>query len=89
MARLNLVDPDDPDADPLARSLLSGVREGMKDRTDMPWRDINVYRAMANHPQILEGLLFFGDRAYRRNSLTPAQRELAYLGASVTNDCHY
>ena len=89
MPRLPLVDPDDPDADPRATGLLKAIRAGLVEREDLPWQDINVYRAMANHPRILEGLLFFGERAYRRNSLTPAQRELAYLGASVTNDCHY
>ena len=44
---------------------------------------------MANHPDAFAGLLTFGQAAYQGNSLTPAQRELAYLTASVTNDCHY
>jgi alkylhydroperoxidase family enzyme len=82
MPRLPLVDPDDPDADPHARALLGRVRE-------LRGRVFNVYRAIGNHPQVLEGVLAFGKAAYFRNSLTPAQRELAYLGASVANDCHY
>ncbi len=89
MARLPLVDPDDPDADPKARALLGAIRAGMEHNDEVPWRDINVYRAMANHPDAFEGLLTFGEKVYRRNSLTAAQRELAYLGASVANDCHY
>ncbi len=89
MARLPLVDPDDPDADPKVRGLLGAIRAGMQDRDDVPWTDINVYRAMANHADAFEALLGFGERVYRRNSLTPGQRELAYLGASVANDCHY
>jgi alkylhydroperoxidase family enzyme len=89
MARLPLIDPDDPNADPKARDLLGLVRAGMRESDDLPWTDINVYRAMANHPDVFEALLGFGERVYRRNSLTPAQRELAYLGASVANDCHY
>jgi alkylhydroperoxidase family enzyme len=89
MGRLPLVDPDDPDADPKARALLGAVRAGLESRADLPWRDINVYRAMANHPDAFEALLAFGHRAYSGNSLTGAQRELAYLGASVANDCHY
>ena len=90
MPRLPLVDPDDPSADPQARELLQKIRAGNAKRAvQVPWRDINVYRAMANHPPILEAMLTFGERAYRNNSLTPAQRELAYLGASVANDCHY
>ena len=31
----------------------------------------------------------FGTVVYFQNSMTPAQRELAYLTASVTNECHY
>ncbi len=88
MARLPLVDPDDPAADPAAAKLLRKVREGME-RSELPWRDINVYRAMANHPDIFSGMVTFGSAAYSNNSLTPAQRELCYLTASVTNDCHY
>ena len=89
MGRLPLIDPDDPDADPKARELLGLVRAGLARSESLPWTDINVYRAMANHPDAFEALLTFGARAYQANSLTPAQRELAYLGASVANDCHY
>ena len=89
MPRLPLVDLDDPDADPKARELLGLVRAGLAHSETLPWTDINVYRAMANHPDALEGILTFGGRVYQGGSLTPAQRELAYLGASVANDCHY
>ena len=65
------------------------MRAGLAANQSLPWTDINVYRAMANHPDAFEGLLTFGARAYQANSLTPAHRELAYLGASVANDCHY
>ena len=88
MARLPLVDADDPDADPDARRILGAVRANLA-KGDLPWRDINVYSAMANHPPALEALLAFGNRVYSRNSLSPAQRELAYLATSVANDCHY
>jgi alkylhydroperoxidase family enzyme len=87
--RLPLVDPDDPDADPRATGLLKAIRTGLVEREDLPWQDINVYRAMANHPEALGGLLAFGESAYRGGSLSPAHQELAYLGASVANDCHY
>ncbi len=89
MARLPLVDPDDPNADPKARGLLGVIRAGLNGSNDLPWTNINVYRAMANHPDAFEALLGFGELVYRQNSLTPEQRELAYLGASVANDCHY
>ena len=89
MPRLPLVDPDDPNADPKARALLGLVRGGLEASDDLPWRDINVYRAMANHPDVFEAALTLMDRAYLRGSLAPADRELAYLAASVANDCHY
>ena len=89
MARLPLVDPDDPDADPTARALLGAVRASLTSTDSLPWTDINVYSSMANHPEAFGALLQFGSVVYQRNSLTPAQRELAYLGASVANDCHY
>ena len=89
MARLPLIDPDDPDADPKARELLGYVRSALSASDALPWTDINVYSSMANHPEALGALLQFGGVVYQRNSLTPAQRELAYLGASVANDCHY
>lgn len=82
MPRLPLVDADDPDADPLAREILSKIRE-------LRGHDFNVYRAVANHPEVLQGIVAFGTPAYFANTLTPTQRELAYLGTSVANDCHY
>lgn len=80
--RLPLVDPADPNTDPAARAaLLAAVGGG----------DIqpNVYRAMANHLQAFEAVTALARFVYRHSSLTAAQRELAYLTASVTNDCHY
>jgi alkylhydroperoxidase family enzyme len=89
MARLPLVDPDDPGADPTAAALLGLVRASLERSDAVPWRDINVYRAMANHPAALEAILGLGQATYRGGSLSPAHQELAYLGASVANDCHY
>jgi alkylhydroperoxidase family enzyme len=82
MARLPLVDPDDESADENARRILGAVRAGAG-------RDYNVFRAVANHPALLEALASFTATAYYLNSLPPPQRELAYLTASVVNDCHY
>ena len=84
MARLSLVDSSSDDADPLARSVLQAV-SAARGRSVDP----NVYRAVANHPQALQALVQFGTVVYFQNSMTPAQRELAYLTASVTNECHY
>ena len=82
MARLPLVDPDDPDADPRMREALLGSVRGSSIQP-------NVFRAIANNPPVLKALAQFGSVVYFNNSMTPAQRELAYLTASLVNDCHY
>jgi alkylhydroperoxidase family enzyme len=84
MARLPLMDSDDEHIDPHAREALALARASRGRSVDP-----NVYRAMANHPQALRKLVEFGNVVYFDNSMTPAQRELAYLTASLANDCHY
>ena len=83
MARLPLVSAQDPDAAPLAKDVLQRINAfgGSVEP--------NVYRAVANHPEALQSMVQFGTVVYFNNSMTPAQRELAYLTASVTNECHY
>jgi hypothetical protein len=45
---------------------------------------------MANHPQALQAFGGLGRFLYAGEcTITPAQRELAYLTASVANRCHY
>jgi alkylhydroperoxidase family enzyme len=84
MSRLPLVNSDDEGVDPLAREVLKAVSSARGRSVDP-----NVYRAVANHPRALQKMVEFGTVVYFQNSLTPAQRELAYLTASLTNDCHY
>jgi len=84
MGRLPLVDSGSDDADPLARQVLQAV-SAARGRSVDP----NVYRAVANHPQALQAMVQFGTVVYFQNTMSPAQRELAYLTASVTNECHY
>jgi alkylhydroperoxidase family enzyme len=87
VARIPLIDPEDSGADPTARralrewiELTSGTTTG---RSAAP----NVIRAMANHPDLLFNLR---SQAYGPHArITPTQRELAYLTASVANSCHY
>ena len=76
MARLPYVEPDDPSADPRAVRMLVGV-------------DVNLYKAMANHPDLLEGFAALAGAVYAPRSLTPKHRELAYLTATAANRCHY
>lgn len=77
MARIPLVDPEDAHG----REVLERVSRGAYQP--------NVYRAIANHPEALDAIGRFGSAVYFDNALTPAQRELAYLTASVVNHCHY
>jgi len=83
MARIPLVGSGDEDADARAREVLQAV-SGARGSIEP-----NVYRAIANHPEALSAMARFASVVYFDNSMTPSQRELAYLTASVTNDCHY
>jgi alkylhydroperoxidase family enzyme len=82
MGRLPLVDPDDESAPEPVRAVLRAMRE-------TTGRDFNVIRATANHPAIFEAFLTFSGAVYAGNSLDPGTRELAYLSASLANQCHY
>lgn len=83
MTRIPLVDPDAPDADPKAAALLSTVSR-------IPGRSAaNVYRAFANHPDLMEAFIGLASVAYFDNSLNPRQRELPYLTSAITIGCHY
>jgi alkylhydroperoxidase family enzyme len=75
-----LVDPGGANLDP-------AVREVFDRMTGSAMGVPNVLRAMSNHPGALQD---GAQVAYRPGSLiAPAQRELAYLTASVVNSCHY
>jgi alkylhydroperoxidase family enzyme len=75
-----LVDPGDPSLDPAVREVLDRM-------TGSALGVPNVLLAMANHPAALRDGAHV---AYRPGSLiSPAHRELAYLTASVVNNCHY
>jgi hypothetical protein len=84
VARIPLPDPDDVEVDPAIREVLAAWQDPTS--SGMSQRIPNVIRAMANHPALMR------DRAivYTEHArITPRQRELAYLTASVINSCHY
>lgn len=85
MARIPLVDYQDPDADPKARAILQAVVDA--DPTGAP--PLNVQRAMANHPDLMAALFGLVEVAYFNNSLNPRQRELPYLTSAIAIDCFY
>jgi alkylhydroperoxidase family enzyme len=84
MPRVPLVDPHDPDLDP---AVAEGIERlgGPDGFAGLP----NVVRAVANHPGALSILMTAGGALYASGTLTAAQRELAYLTASLANTCHY
>ena len=83
MARIPLVDHHDPDADPKAVELLTAV-EGAQDVGIL-----NVHRALANHPELMQSFFDFAGVAYIANSLEPRQRELPYLTSAMAIECFY
>ena len=80
MARIPLVDPEDPAAP--ARETLLAVREQIGS-------DNNFFLAAANNPDILQALVAFSSGVYFGRHVDPRLTELAYLTASVVNACHY
>jgi hypothetical protein len=85
MARIPLIDPDDQDADPLAHTLLQAYAQAQPDSGAL-----NVQKALANHPVVMQKLFELVDIAYLNNSLPDAKlRELPYLTSAVANNCFY
>lgn len=84
MARIPLVDHHEPGTDPKAAALLAAVERG-----DPSAPVLNVLRALANHPDVLEKFLGFARAIYAANSLEPRQRELPYLTSAVAIQCFY
>jgi hypothetical protein len=73
------VDPSNPDLDPAIRDLM--LRPGADVESV-----VNVVRALANNGRALRAL---GELSRVGDSITRAQRELAYLTTSVLNNCFY
>lgn len=82
MARIPLVDPDDPNTDPEAAQVMAELA-GRHGAT------LNVHRALANHPVLMRKIFDMAETAYFTNGLDPAARELAYYTSAVANECHY
>jgi alkylhydroperoxidase family enzyme len=84
MPRLPLVDPGDPELPPEVREIVErfGGADGF---AGLP----SIMRAVANHPGAARIVSEAGAVLYGSGTLTPVQRELAYLTASVVNSCHY
>lgn len=83
MTRIPILHEDDPATPADAKRFLyeAGQARGQL---------LNIYRAMANRPEA--GLAFsrLANTVYRGSTtLDPRHGELAYLTATVVNNCHY
>ncbi|MEX5360488.1 carboxymuconolactone decarboxylase family protein [Pseudomonas guariconensis] len=79
MARINALSLDQ--APSAARTSLQGVEKGLG---FIP----NAFATLAHSPAALSGYLALS-QALNKNSLTPAEREIAALAASEVNGCDY
>ena len=83
MARIPILQESDP-------GLTEEQRAFLEDAGKARGRLLNVYRAMANRPPAGRAFSEMVRTVYRSNStLTRRHGELAYLTATVVNDCFY
>jgi alkylhydroperoxidase family enzyme len=83
MARIPIIDENDPKLDPATCAALTEAGQSRG-------RLINVYRALANRPEALTAMSQLLQTVYRKNStLAPQHGELAYMTATSVNDCFY
>ena len=83
MARIPILREDDPNLSEDSRVFLA---ESGKARGKM----LNLYRALANRPEAGRAFSEMVRTVYRSgSSLPPKDAELAYLTATVVNNCYY
>lgn len=83
MARIPMLREDDPALSQDARAFLASSAKARG-------RMLNIYRAMANRPAAAVAFSEMIRTVYRSgSSLPPKHAELAYLTATVVNDCYY
>jgi alkylhydroperoxidase family enzyme len=83
MARIPILQESDP-------GLIEDQRAFLADAGKARGRLLNIYRAMANRPPAGRAFAEMVRTVYRsRSTLTPKHGELAYLTATVVNNCFY
>ena len=83
MARIPILQEADPALPTAAKAFLQEAGEA---RGSL----INLYRALANRPEAGRAFLTLMQTVYRGDTtLDPKHAELAYLTATVVNNCHY
>ena len=83
MARIPLPNESDP-------TLPEDTRAFLQDAGQTRGSILNIYRALANRPEAGRAFMDLIGTVYRGNStLEPKHGELAYLTATVVNNCYY
>ncbi len=88
MARIPLRHEDDPTTDPKILAALDRIGTS-------GFPAFNVFRALANKPEALDGFMAFVMSIYNtgtgagHSTISPKETELAYTAATVANNCHY
>ena len=83
MARIPILQEDDPGISEDGRAFLAQARRARG-------RTLNLYRALANRPEAGRAFSELVRTVYRSESTLPAKdAELAYLTATVVNNCYY
>lgn len=78
MPRLNVINPEQ--AEGKAREILEGP---------LKQKQLNIFKGLANNPDVLDGYLKFSGGVKSGGSLTAAQHEMIALRVGQTNDCQY
>ena len=83
MARIPILHEDDPATPDDAKAYLAEAKQA---RGTL----VNIYRAMANRPAAGRAFSQFAGTVYRgATTLDPKHAELAYMTATVVNNCYY
>ncbi len=83
MARILMLDEHNPYVDPDAVAFLQDAGAQMG-------QTLNIMRGMANHPKLGAAFFDFAMSFYGgAGQLTPKECELAYMTATVVNECFY
>jgi alkylhydroperoxidase family enzyme len=83
VARIPLLQEDDPALPEETRAYLHEIQQARG-------RVVNIYRAMANRTEAARAFSGLAGTVYRgKTSLQPKHAELAYLTATVANNCFY
>ena len=82
MARLPLVDENDPNADPEAVAILRSMESTFG-------YIVNLERVMVHHPTLMQGFFNMMRMLYLESHLSPKQTELPYLTSTMTLKCFY